>query len=602
MKAKFLSFGVLAAGAILLLSSCDKKEDGSEIDNSSPSEFVANIQENEYAEITNATKSCSDGGSRVLWILDDRIALFKGRDVNEEYKVKKLLTGGTSAALEKVSGEVIAPSTFDANIAYYPYSESIEYAGDNSNHAISVNIPSTQNYKENSFGEGALPMIAVTKSRTDDDLAFKNIFGLLRINLRETEFNLNIRSIKVSGNNNEKLSGAATVYCANNGTPTIEFKKDANNYVVLDCRSVSLNAQTPTDFWIALPPVTFSEGITVEIETDDDVIVRKTTSPLIIARSKIKPMKELKISNEKIYYSFASNEIMSEDGVAVVSLALRGQDSGGEFRAPKEIRVPFKVISNSVEGKDFSIDCTEKEFVFAPGNNSAEIKITRKSADYFKLNIEVDKTKIGNRYKAGNFNTISIIFPDWLNMYSSLVGTWQFLESPSVDDIKEWFEVEDDDPALLPLNNNGFTVTFVKNEDGSVTFKPNTTGDLAALFRESKIKYKKIEKNSDGKYSVNIVTNNDYVVLSDYCTLESSMFYEREMKLTYFSLDRINRAFSKTTENIGPGVIAMRINNKGTLEIHLRDYDKPPFGHNWWYPEKVDWEMFGFIYIFKKVQ
>ena len=215
------------------------------------------------------------------------------------------------------------------------------------------------------------------------------------------------------------------------------------------------------------------------------------------------------------------------------------------------------------------------------------------------VTVEVDKAALSSRFLAGNTPTLAIAVKGILKL-SSLAGTWEFAEVPGIDDIKEFFEMEDDDPALLPLNNNGFTVTFVENEDGSVTFKPNATGDLAVLFRESKIGYKKIEKNADGKYNVNIITNNDYVVLSDYCTLEGSMFYDSEMSLTYFNLEKINRTFSKTTEKIGEGVIAMRVNEDGNLEIHLRDYEKPPFGKHWWDENKVDWEMFGFIYIFKK--
>ncbi len=205
MRKTFLTLGILAAGAMLQLSSCDKKEEGLNIDNKPRNEFMATIQQCE-TEDNIETKTYTDDGRRVLWRVDDRVSILQGRDVNEEFKVKKIFTEGTSAALEKVSGEVISPTTFDANIAYYPYYTNMEYVGDNTNHAITVNIPSAQTYKENSFGEGALPMVAVTKSKLDYDFEFKNLFGFLKLKLMTKDISYDIvDKIIIRGNNNEKI-------------------------------------------------------------------------------------------------------------------------------------------------------------------------------------------------------------------------------------------------------------------------------------------------------------------------------------------------------------------------------------------------------------
>jgi hypothetical protein len=44
----------------------------------------------------------------------------------------------------------------------------------------------------------------------------------------------------------------------------------------------------------------------------------------------------------------------------------------------------------------------------------------------------------------------------------------------------------------------------------------------------------------------------------------------------------------------------MRLLSNGNLEIHLRDYDQPPFMPNWWNASRFDADMFGFCYVFKK--
>ena len=295
MRKTFLTLGILAAGAMLLLSSCDKKEEGLEINSTSSVEFIASTPSAGIDAVD--TKTTTTDGTRVLWCSNDHVSIFRGRNVNDEYKVKDGQGGKTTTTFVWANdGEFSAGSedTFDANIAYYPYG-SIEYVGSNGNHALSVTIPNTQKYVKGSFGEGSLPMIAVSSSKNDNSLAFKNLFGLLKLQLKSADETVSIKEIIIKGNNNEKLSGDATVNCSANGEPTISFKSNAGNSITLECSNTAINATTATDFWIALPPVTFSKGITVEIVTSAAPVEKKTSAPLTITRSKVKPMEELVI-------------------------------------------------------------------------------------------------------------------------------------------------------------------------------------------------------------------------------------------------------------------------------------------------------------------
>ena len=295
MRKTFLTLGILAAGTMLLLSSCDKKEDGLEINSTSSVEFIASMPSTGIDAVD--TKTTTTDGTRVLWCNNDHVSIFRGRNVNDEYKVKDGQSGKTTTTFVWANdGEFSAGSedTFDANIAYYPYG-SIEYVGSNGNHALSVTIPNTQRYVKGSFGEGSLPMIAVSSSKSDNSLAFKNVFGLLKLQLKSADETVPIKEIVIKGNNNEKLSGDATVNCSANGEPTISFNSNAGNSITLECNNTTINATTATDFWIALPPVTFSKGITVEIITSVAPVEKKTSAPLTITRSKVKPMEELVI-------------------------------------------------------------------------------------------------------------------------------------------------------------------------------------------------------------------------------------------------------------------------------------------------------------------
>lgn len=243
------------------------------------------------------TKTTTLDGTRVLWCNSDHISIFRGRNVNEEYKVKDGFSGKTTTTFVKANDDEFSGGSgdpFEANIAYYPYGN-VEYIGSNGSHALSVTIPSAQTYAKGSFGEGSLPMVAVTSSKSDNALNFKNVFGFLKLQLKSTDEEIKINSITIKGNNNEKLSGTATINCSTDGVPTIEFGEDAGNSITLECNNTAINAATATDFWIALPPVTFSKGIIVEIVTSAAPVEKKTSASLTITRSKVKPMEELTV-------------------------------------------------------------------------------------------------------------------------------------------------------------------------------------------------------------------------------------------------------------------------------------------------------------------
>ena len=298
MKKNFFRFSILAASTMLLLSSCDKKEDGLEINNNSSVEFVASMPSIGIDAVD--TKTTTTDGTRVLWCNEDHISIFRGRNVNEEYKVKDGFGGKTTTTFTKVNDDDFSAGSgdpLDANIAYYPYGN-IEYIGSNGNHALSVNTPNTQTYLKGSFGEGALPMVAVTSSKNDNALDFKNVFGFLKLQFKSADKELIIKSITIKGNNNEKLNGAATINCSAESAPVIEFSENAGNSITLECNNTAINATTATDFWFALPPVTFANGITVEIATSATTVVKKTSASLTITRSKIKPMQVLTIKTE----------------------------------------------------------------------------------------------------------------------------------------------------------------------------------------------------------------------------------------------------------------------------------------------------------------
>ncbi len=284
---RIIAFSVLAA---LAICGCQVKEIGelppeSKI-NPEAKVFTAVIEDN-----NPETKTSLDNNGNVFWKLGDQVCIFAGSTINEQYQVTDESDGETSASLYRVTSPgFVAGTDIDNNVAFYPYSSSVTIAKSESAYILKkITLPSTQNYAEGSFGNGAFPMTAVTSSADDMRLKFKNVLGGLKLQLKGTA---KIASVSVTGNGNEILCGAAEVTVANGSVPSITLTDATAKTVTLDCgEGVQLNPETATLFIIALPPMTMEGGFTVVVsDTSGGQMEIKTTKPQTFNRSNLLKM------------------------------------------------------------------------------------------------------------------------------------------------------------------------------------------------------------------------------------------------------------------------------------------------------------------------
>ena len=262
---------ILALSAAVL-ASCQKNE---ELPIVSENEvFTASVESFDAQTKTSMTQD-----RQVVWSQDDRLAIFQGSTLADEYKVMDAGEGNANATFvlvtdnSEVNGDFSVGVELPRNIALYPYASGLSItastidAEDISYKITGYELPETQYYAAGSFGNGAFPMTAVTSSMSDHNIKFRNLLGAMKLRLKGTQ---TVKSIKVEGKNDEKLSGAAVITAyATNLTPAITMAETAGTSVTLDCGDgVRLNESTATDFFIALPPVFFSQGFTVTV-TDD---------------------------------------------------------------------------------------------------------------------------------------------------------------------------------------------------------------------------------------------------------------------------------------------------------------------------------------------
>ena len=165
------------------------------------------------------TRTSIGDNNSIIWSAGDLLAIYQGSSRADKYMITDESVGTPNGEFTRVDIENSTNPTdweIKSNVAIYPYMEGLICIPVNTNpdqsetavtYEISnLNLPSTQNYTPDSFGNGAFPMVAVTKDLNDHNLKFKNILGAIHLKLTGTEV---ISSIRIEGNNNEILCGQA---------------------------------------------------------------------------------------------------------------------------------------------------------------------------------------------------------------------------------------------------------------------------------------------------------------------------------------------------------------------------------------------------------
>lgn len=294
MKKSLLFIGILS-----LLFACTTKLDTP----SRPEKVQAPVL---YATIEDGaeTKVYLDEDYKVLWTADDRISVFNKNTTNLQYRYEGN-SGDNSGTFSIIQEGGLAGSSLDYLLAVYPYNASISRTGEN---ALTVFFPATQNYSFKSFGQGANTMVAVSDG---EELSFKNACGYLMFKLYGD--GVSVKSVALKGNNNEKIAGEATVTMTLGGTPSVIMSNSAANEIVLTCENavaLGTSSENYTEFWFAIPPVTFTRGFTVTVtDNEGNSFCKSTSNSVEIVRSyakKMSPIDVTPVDQTKIPLTFKS--------------------------------------------------------------------------------------------------------------------------------------------------------------------------------------------------------------------------------------------------------------------------------------------------------
>lgn len=285
---------------------------------------------NSYAASTesyeDATKTVLGENNTVLWSEGDCIGVFESSTIATKFIVSEASAGSTNGSFTVVGSQgngYVSGTEIPNNIAIYPYEENLvcnvgamsgEYV--DSYTVSNVTFPTELEYVAGSFANNSFVMAAVTRTATDNQLRFKNVCGVMRLQLRGTA---QVASVRLEGKSGEKLAGngTLTIY-TDERVPAVTMSGDAETYVMLNCGSgVQLDESVATDFYISIPPVSFANGFKVTItDTEGATATIETDKSNTVERSRIlkMPVKDVEFNSVITYKAPYKLEFSPEAG------------------------------------------------------------------------------------------------------------------------------------------------------------------------------------------------------------------------------------------------------------------------------------------------
>ena len=253
---------------------------------------------------------------KTVWTEGDEVSVFYRSDINQRWQYQGE-TGERVGDLRCVDAGSGTPTKTTKVVIAYPYSDS--YYLNTESCDIQAMLPAVQGYKAGSYGEGGNLMVS---SNYYNQFSLKSVVGWLRVEL--TGEGQMVESITLRGNAGEQVAGelyidtatAEATLASERGEAgegaggSLIFDDTISMEVTLDCGSgVELGAEA-TEFYIALPPQTFAEGMTIEVNCAGyKPMTLSTESSITIERNHIVPMEaveheaEYKVPANQIWYT-----------------------------------------------------------------------------------------------------------------------------------------------------------------------------------------------------------------------------------------------------------------------------------------------------------
>lgn len=226
---------------------------------------------------------------KTVWTSGDNVSVFHFSDANQKWQYQGK-TGERVADFKLVSSAV-AGITTEKVVVVYPYRD--DYSIDTDTYEVRAYLPAAQTYLKDSYGLDGNIMISQSEG---NQLALKSVCGWLKLQLSGN--GEHVRSVTVRGNNGEQVAGTLYIDSSDAASvPASDMPEGAQendavfNEITLSCPDGVILGSEVVPFYVALPPQTFSKGLTVEVDCDGGVQYCKYTQKSVtIERNTIQPI------------------------------------------------------------------------------------------------------------------------------------------------------------------------------------------------------------------------------------------------------------------------------------------------------------------------
>ena len=453
---RFLCFAV----AVMLFAACSK-------DALDEQQGIQNIVDETPATLTvgfedDETRIQLNSAQKTVWTNGDLVSVFYLSDANQQWQYTGE-TGARTAKLTRVNAGNATTATTGV-VVVYPYNEN--YYLNTRTLNVKASLPATQTYLKDSYGLDSNIMISQSEY---NNISLKNVCGWLKLQL--TGAGEQIKSITVRGNNGEQVAGELYINSAD-ATATLSseagdagedegenatggaggnlvFEDTVLTEVTLNCldssspteKGVALGAEA-TAFYIALPPQTFTKGITVEItDTTNFTMTQSTDKEVVIERNHIKPMTAFKFvnpntptlptpANNEIWYTATAKVepyYTNEFGATYVSNVWDRETGKGVITFEGDVT---KIGYYAFYG--YKTDCNKLTSVTIPDS----VKTIGESAFYYcksltSVTIPDSVTTIGERAFSDCTSLTSVTIPDSV----TTIGDYAFYNCDSLTSV-----------------------------------------------------------------------------------------------------------------------------------------------------------------------
>lgn len=287
----------------LLAVSCSVQDlDFEKVEPSGDDVFYASLN----SDFSQDTRVYLDENIKILWDENDRISIFNKSTLNQQFMFMGE-TGDNSGYFNRVSTPSGTGRSLGFICAVYPYSSATTISNTG---VLSLTLPAEQTYREESFGPGANIMVSATDNNLLD---FNNVGGYLALKFYGD--GVSVSSIKLEGNNGERLSGKATVTASVGKDPTITMSSTAGTSITLNCEKpvqLGTTKEDATIFWMVVPPTNFTKGFKLTVtDPDGNVFIKETSANLSIARNGVLRISAIKADLPNGHQSEYSNQYLT---------------------------------------------------------------------------------------------------------------------------------------------------------------------------------------------------------------------------------------------------------------------------------------------------